>query len=848
MTFVFPILLGGLALAGIPILLHLILRQKPKTLPFPAFRFLVQKHRTNLRKLQLRHLLLLALRVLLIVALCLALARPKFFHESLNLSSDRPVAAILIFDTSPSMDYRSTDQVSRLKEAKDRGLELIEQLPDGSRLLIIDSAEPNLSDRAEWLTSPHQARQQISNLKIRPASAPVTRSIEQAVRQFALLAGGGDERDARLPRLLCVFSDRTRAAWPGERRAAVIEQIDQLPATVEGLQQLRSAATPLIEALKTVREDLPPPAGVDYGEETLIDAVATLRDRAGTLEPKDLRDEAVHGAVRQARAQTRRLLGELAKAGEGKAPEPGSAAANLIANLHGLQRQLAGMQALLLDVGVDNPVDLAILRAEFPHAPGGEMRQLFAGDEKIVLSVVLQALGKDISTGVECRVGKQVLKKDVDLPAGQRVTAPFELDLAGLKLGVGAHTLEVRLTSKDSLESNNQRFAALQIRAPKRVLVLADAKAKAEKFARGLELLGYTGEIKSPAEAPQLDLGKYEAVYLFGLAAPGAALWNAVGAYVQKGGGVAIVPGGEEMQPGAYAQAAALTVMPGTWKEVVTKDDKKDEEKPGAVWKLDEEHIFQHPLMKRYRRWIDNPSTDFVITKPWAHRFWRVEPEKAAVLVAYAEEQEAPAILERLGVPGKVLLLTTPLDDRKPRWNNYGENISSFYLALMSLMTAYLTGEDKGVQLNFDAGQTPRLPLPASSRYPMYTLRGADLFETFSAENAAHELRLKEASQPGNYEVQGVPASGQDGELIARFSVNLPTDEVDLTRAAATDVEAMLGPDAIVAADRRLSVRELLAGHWNEPLELFPYLMVLLLFVLALENLLANKFYRREDV
>src|SRR5438876_243764 len=77
MTFVFPILLGGLVLAGIPILLHLILRQKPKTLPFPAFRFLVQKHRSNLRKLQLRHLLLLILRITLIAALCLALAAPR---------------------------------------------------------------------------------------------------------------------------------------------------------------------------------------------------------------------------------------------------------------------------------------------------------------------------------------------------------------------------------------------------------------------------------------------------------------------------------------------------------------------------------------------------------------------------------------------------------------------------------------------------------------------------------------------------------------------------------------------------------------------------------------------------
>ena len=77
MTFVFPILLGGLALAGVPVLLHLIVRQKPKRLPFPAFRFLTQQHRTNTRKMRLRHLLLLALRVFLLAAMCLVLARPR---------------------------------------------------------------------------------------------------------------------------------------------------------------------------------------------------------------------------------------------------------------------------------------------------------------------------------------------------------------------------------------------------------------------------------------------------------------------------------------------------------------------------------------------------------------------------------------------------------------------------------------------------------------------------------------------------------------------------------------------------------------------------------------------------
>src|SRR6059058_5319547 len=109
MSFVFPILLGGLLLAGIPILLHLIMRQKPKVLLFPAFRFLIQRHRKNQRKLRLRHLVLLALRMLLIAAICLALARPKVFDVAFGLQSDRPVAAVFVIDTSSSMEYKTSD-------------------------------------------------------------------------------------------------------------------------------------------------------------------------------------------------------------------------------------------------------------------------------------------------------------------------------------------------------------------------------------------------------------------------------------------------------------------------------------------------------------------------------------------------------------------------------------------------------------------------------------------------------------------------------------------------------------------------------------------------------------------
>src|SRR5438477_7282388 len=99
MTFIYPVLLSGLILVGVPILIHLIMRQKPKHLLFPAFRFLLQKHKTNLRKLRLRHFLLLALRVLLLAAICFAIARPKAFSDRLSIGRETPVAAVFVLDT-----------------------------------------------------------------------------------------------------------------------------------------------------------------------------------------------------------------------------------------------------------------------------------------------------------------------------------------------------------------------------------------------------------------------------------------------------------------------------------------------------------------------------------------------------------------------------------------------------------------------------------------------------------------------------------------------------------------------------------------------------------------------------
>src|SRR5215467_14543953 len=85
-TLMHAILIAGAALVGLPIILHLIMKQEPKRLLFPAFRFLTQKLKTNQRKLRLRHFLLLAMRMLLIALFCLTLYQPSLLSEGLNIS------------------------------------------------------------------------------------------------------------------------------------------------------------------------------------------------------------------------------------------------------------------------------------------------------------------------------------------------------------------------------------------------------------------------------------------------------------------------------------------------------------------------------------------------------------------------------------------------------------------------------------------------------------------------------------------------------------------------------------------------------------------------------------------
>jgi hypothetical protein len=195
---------------------------------------------------------------------------------------------------------------------------------------------------------------------------------------------------------------------------------------------------------------------------------------------------------------------------------------------------------------------------------------------------------------------------------------------------------------------------------------------------------------------------------------------------------------------------------------------------------------------------------------------------------------------------GKVLLFTTPLDRREPPWNNYDEQIAdAFYLALVGQGTKYLCGEAESVNLNFVLGRdVPQVTLPAAPGGAAYFLRGNELHETISPDSRT--FAVKSVQNAGNFVIEARANEKEPGKNLAGFSTNVPSDESDLAKVPAAEIERLFGAGAVVTVERGIGIRQALQDYWSEPVEIFPYVMVLLLLLLALENLLANKFYRQE--
>ncbi len=131
---------AGLAAVSIPILIHLLLRQRRRPIPWAAMRFLLEAYRRQRRKLRLQQLILLAVRCLVIALLALALGRPALERAGALGGGGRDL--YLLVDTGLASSARDEAGGVALDELKDAARALIDGLGSGDRVGLVTLGAP----------------------------------------------------------------------------------------------------------------------------------------------------------------------------------------------------------------------------------------------------------------------------------------------------------------------------------------------------------------------------------------------------------------------------------------------------------------------------------------------------------------------------------------------------------------------------------------------------------------------------------------------------------------------------------------------------------------------------------
>ena len=434
---------------------------------------------------------------------------------------------------------------------------------------------------------------------------------------------------------------------------------------------------------------------------------------------------------------------------------------------------------------------------------------------------------------VEIQPGGQV---EVGFATPQRLLPEGELHRGELRLG----------GTPDPLEFNDRRYFTFKARPAYKVLLISDQPGDADFVAFALDpeptpsaSSGFQIERVSPKNLLvkyRDSLKDYAAVFVLNVQAfEDEDTWGLLNGYVHEGGGL-VFGLGDRCNPDNYNGPTASQLLPA---ELEPNMAAKGETTFGKVADV------THPLFQRYAKEID-PQLALVPV----YRYWTVKPpEGSRVLLSYADA--APALIERTfkgAKTGRVLLWTTPLARRARRsdrgaWNEFPLPTYGWaFLALMNETVPYLAGTSNE-QLNFEAGENVLLFLGPGARFQSFQLIGPDTKkpETLTPSASSDYLEIVAPQLLGQWTVMAKDADNKQTRL--GFSLNPPRAESKFEPLVTKNLDAIFGKDNYALAEDADSLRKY-QDTARVGIEIFPWLMMLILIIVTLENFLANTFYK----
>ena len=502
---------------------------------------------------------------------------------------------------------------------------------------------------------------------------------------------------------------------------------------------------------------------------------------------------------------------------------------------HTIESIPQGINLYLIDVGVTHPEDYRLdsLHLKDQILATGELAKIEASFARVgpkgEREIELYMLDKD-------RKPVQCGRKIVEVPENDAVKVDFSI--GSLKPGLNQGFLKI--VGQDALEIDNRLYFSVDVKPPWHILVVDPGKA--HTFAM------FFTEMLSPAEfrregrvrfdcttimskkLPQTDLENYNAVCLLDPVPLSPETWQKLAEYVRSGHGLAIFLGRNAQPVDTFNGPDAQVLLPGP----LLRQAKAP---PDVNFHLAPQ-TYTHPILQLFEKIGD--------TIPWAdtivYRYWQLgTPAKGTnVVVPYLDGR--PAVLEHSLGSGRILTMTTPVTDimnRRP-WNLLPSREAWPFFILADRMMLYLVGATD-TQLNYLAGQTAIIPVDGNRKYKSYllTLPDGEGIPISYAPNQSF-LSVPNTEQPGNYRIE---AGGRAGVSLG-FSINLTRRSTDLTRVTPEYLKKHLDPVEFTISRNQTEIRRSVQSA-RVGREFFPLLILLFALFMAIEQIIANRFYKK---
>ena len=259
MWFVHPALAGIAVVTGlIPVVIHLLNRRRHRRVPFAAMRFLLAAYRRSARRVWLEQWLLLLTRVVLLVFLGLALARPFVPASALLGARLGRVQRVILVDNSRSMNARIESGETRFDAAQRAANTLCASFPEGDTVRVLPLAGINPASTPlppVYAVADQRALRerlaQITPTQTRDDPAAALARVKQLIAQTPHAPGNW---------AVYVISDFCGPAWRGPESAQVetlerTVQTDRTAPALAAAQALFEQADVTLAAVDQVHRD-----------------------------------------------------------------------------------------------------------------------------------------------------------------------------------------------------------------------------------------------------------------------------------------------------------------------------------------------------------------------------------------------------------------------------------------------------------------------------------------------------------------------------------------------------------------------------------------------------------------